>query len=73
MNTSTLFTIKQFAARHPAFSNNSLRWIIFRSADKTDPKYAKFRAAIHRVGGKVLIEEPRFLDIVMGKYDAESA
>ena len=73
MNTSTLFTVKQFAERHPAFSNNSLRWIIFRSADKSDPDYSKFRTAIHRVGGRVLIEEPKFLNIAMGKDDHEAA
>lgn len=73
MNTQTLFTIKQFAARHPAFSNNSLRWIIFRSADKSDPEYSKFRPAIHRVGGRVLIEERRFLNIAMGMDNEATA
>jgi hypothetical protein len=73
MNTTALKTVKQFAESHPAFSINSLRWIIFRSADKTDPKYAKFIPAIHRVGGKLLIEEQKFLNIAMGKDDKESA
>ena len=73
MNTQTLFTIKQFAERHPAFNSNSLRWIIFRSADKSDPKYSKFGPAIHRVGGRVLIEEQKFLNIVMGKDGHEVA
>ena len=73
MNTQTLFTIKQFAERHPAFSSNSLRWIIFRSADKSDPDYSKFRPAIHRVGGRVLIEEQKFLDIAMGRDDEQVA
>jgi hypothetical protein len=73
MSTQTLFTIKQFAERQPAFSINSLRWIIFRSADKTDPKYAKFIPAIHRVGGKLLIEEQKFLNVAMGKDDQEAA
>jgi len=73
MNTQTLFTIKQFAERHPAFSSNSLRWIIFRSADKSDLNYSKFTPAIHRVGGRVLIEEQKFLNIAMGKDDHEVA
>ena len=69
MNTQTLFTIKQFAERHPAFSSSSLRWIIFRSADKSDLNYSKFTPAIHRVGGRVLIEEQKFLNVVIGKDD----
>ena len=73
MSTTTLLTIKQFAERHPAFSNNSLRWIVFRSADKSDPDYSKFRPAIHRVGGRVLIEEQKFLNVVIGKDDQEAA
>ena len=73
MNTQTLFTIKQFAERHPAFSSNSLRWIIFRSADKSDLNYSKFTPAIHRVGGRVLIEEQKFLNVVIGKDDQEAA
>ena len=73
MNTQTLFTIKQFAKRHPAFSNNSLRWIVFRSANKSDPDYSKFRPAIHKVGRRVLIEESRFLSIAMGTNNADAA
>ena len=73
MSTNTLLTVKQFAERHPAFSSNSLRWIIFRSADKSDPGYSKFRPAIHRVGGRVLIEEQKFLNIAMGKDNEEAA
>ena len=73
MSTTILLTIKQFAERHPAFSNNSLRWIVFRSADKSDPDYSKFRPAIHRVGGRVLIEEQKFLNVVIGKDDQAAA
>ena len=73
MSTTILLTIKQFAERHPAFSNNSLRWIVFRSADKSDPDYSKFRPAIHRVGGRVLIEEQKFLNVVIGKDDHAAA
>ena len=73
MSTNTLLTVKQFPERHPAFSTNSLRWIIFRSADKSDPDYSKFRPAIHRVGGRVLIEEQKFLNIAMGQDDQEAA
>ena len=71
--STTLMTVKQFAERHPAFSTSSLRWIIFRSADKSDPDYSKFTPAIHKVGGRVLIEEDRFLNIATGKDDQEAA
>ena len=73
MGTTTLLTVKQFAERHPAFNENSLRWIVFRSADKSDPHYSKFRPAIHRVGGRVLIEEQKFLNIATGQDDQEAA
>ena len=69
--STTLSTVNQFSERNPAFSTNSLRWIIFRSADKADPKYSKFRPAIHKVGRRVLIEEQKFLNIAMGKDDHE--
>ena len=71
--TSKLQTVKQFSESHPAFSTNSLRWIIFRSADQTDPDYAKFRRAIHKIGSRVLIEEAKFLNIAMGKDDEVAA
>ena len=40
---------------------------------RKDPKYAKFIPAIHRVGGKLLIEEQKFLNVAMGKDDQEAA
>ncbi len=73
MSTTTLLTVKQMSANHAAFNTNSLRWIIFRSADKSDPDYARFRPAIHKVGRRVLIEESRFLEIAMGTADKDAA
>ena len=73
MSKSPLHTVRQFAESHPAFSMNSLRWIIYRSANKSDPNYAKFQRAIHKVGGRVLLEEQRFLNIAMGRDDEQAA
>jgi len=54
------FTVPQFSKRHVAFSNGSLRWIIYNSEknglDKT--------GAIIRIGRKLLIDETLFLSWV---------
>ena len=71
--TSPLATIKQFADRNPAFTENSLRWLIFKASNPADPVYAKFCPAIHKVGRRVLIEEQKFLAIAMGKNGKEAA
>lgn len=73
---STLVSIKEMSQKHPTFTESSLRWIIYRCAEvtnpknkavKPDPKYTKFAAAIHRVGRKVKIDEPKFIAIVKGE------
>ena len=58
-----LQTVSQFCERNKAFSPASLRWIIFRSGDDSDPTYSRFRPAIHRIGRKILIDELSFLAI----------
>jgi hypothetical protein len=58
----TLSTIKQMSANQPAFTESSLRWIIYRAADPSS-KQAKFAPAIHRVGGRVLIDPDNFMAI----------
>ncbi len=64
---STLNTIPQFCEANPAFNVNGVRWIVFRAKDQTDPNHAKFASAIHRVGGRVLIDGPKFLAIAKGE------
>ena len=59
-----LKTVRQFCKRNDAFSEGSVRWIILRSSDQSDSTYSRFRPAIHRIGRKVLIDEPKFLAIV---------
>jgi hypothetical protein len=63
---STLCTIKQMSERQPAFTESSLRWIIYNASN---PKsgHGKFTKAIHRVGGRVLIDEPNFIAIAKGE------
>ena len=72
MSTSSLLTVKQLSEKHPAFSCGSLRWIIFRSADNTDPTYSKFRSSIHKIGSRVLIDESRFLAIAMNRDEMDA-
>jgi hypothetical protein len=49
-------TIKMFSAKHPAFSEASLRYHIFNETKNG------FDKAIKRVGRKILINEERFFE-----------
>lgn len=51
-------TVRQISDKHPAFSEASLRWIIFNS------KINGATAFIRKVGRKVLIDEAGFLEWV---------
>ncbi len=55
-NTPTKYTVKQYAAKEPAFTESSLRALIFN--EKTNG-LAKFKAVV-RVGRKVLIDNANF-------------
>lgn len=50
----TLLTVRQFSAKHPAFTEGSLRFNIFH-ADKNG-----FQACIRRIGRKILLDESEF-------------
>ncbi|MCH7666119.1 MAG: hypothetical protein IH936_09370 [Acidobacteria bacterium] len=54
----TLRTLRQFAQRHPAFTEASLRWLRFQEASNG------FQTAFVMVGRRVLIDEGRFFEIV---------
>jgi hypothetical protein len=56
------FTVKQFSERHPAFSESSLRALIF---DGNTNGLTESRAVV-RINRKVLINEARFFDWVDG-------
>jgi hypothetical protein len=51
-----LLTVRQSSEAHPAFSQSSLRWIIFNRSENG------FSAALVRVGRCVLIDEHRFFE-----------
>ncbi len=53
---SNLLTVKQFAEKHPAFSEASLRYHIFN--EETNG----LSSALIRVGRKILIKEDTFFD-----------
>lgn len=55
---SNLLTVRQFAERHKAFSENSLRHIIFNATEN------QFSPAIRRIGRRVFIAEDAFFDVV---------
>jgi len=55
---SELYTVDQFAARHPAFKPGGLRWLIFNEAYNG----LKASGAVKRLGRRVLIDEARFFD-----------
>ena len=62
---SDLCTVKQLSARHPAFSEASLRYHIFNAKSRTARGGVRtengLEAALVRVGRKVLISESGFL------------
>lgn len=61
MNAHTgriLLTVRQFSEKHPAFTQGSLRNLIFNA------KQNGFDAALVRVGRRVLIDEAAFFDVI---------
>lgn len=71
--TITWLTVAQMAAKYPAWSENSLRALIFASKDRVAALRKGTQniipgnglaAAIRRVGRRVLINEKEFLDWV---------
>lgn len=50
-NGRSLLTVRQFAEKHPAFSEGSLRFIIFHA------RRNGFSQCIRRIGRKVLLNE----------------
>lgn len=49
-----LLTVKQFTAKYPAFSENSIRWMMFHR------KANGLHTAIVTIGKRVLIDEDKF-------------
>jgi hypothetical protein len=65
-----LLTVKQFADKHPAFTQASLRNLIFLAAHRKTSKIIikgnGLDIALVRIGRKLLIDEIRFFDWVDG-------
>ena len=59
METPEYFTVKQFTERHPAFTTGGLRSAFFYKAEELEQA-----GAIARMGRRILINEPVFLQFV---------
>jgi len=61
-----LSTVRQFADKHPAFSQGSLRNLIFLAEDRNTSKGVingnGLEIALVRIGRKLLIDEARFFE-----------
>jgi hypothetical protein len=59
-----LLTVRQFAERHPAFTEGSLRWLIFKAGSpemvSNDEHSAALKDALIHIGRRVLIDEHKF-------------
>jgi len=66
----SLLTVRQIAERYPAFSEAGIRWALFCAkapeGTRAHEVYAGLRPAVVRIGRRVLIDEPRFLNWVRG-------
>jgi hypothetical protein len=64
--TRVVLTVRQFSKRHPAFSEGSLRDLIFKSQSRHSSKGLVpgngLDAALLRLGRRVLIDEQRFFE-----------
>jgi hypothetical protein len=66
----SLLTVRQFSERYPAFSQASLRWLIFQSTPRYRTIAGKrhllpgngLNSALVRLGRRVLLDEARFFD-----------
>jgi len=58
VETTRLITVRQLCQNHPAFSEASVRWYIFKSADNG----LSASGAISRLGRKVLVDEQKFIE-----------
>jgi len=57
-------TVKQTSDKNPAFTQNSLRWIIFNS------KFNGASVFLRRVGRKILIDDDAFVAWIDGHKEA---
>jgi hypothetical protein len=62
--TAAALTVRQLAAKHPAFSEPSLRWLIFNRSRNG------FDACVIRIGRRVLVDEAAFLGWLVSRREA---
>jgi hypothetical protein len=53
---TTLLSVKELAARHPAFTIGSLKWLLFHREENG------LASVVVQLGRKILIDERKFLD-----------
>ena len=75
MTTPTLLTVRQFSEKHPAFSESSLRWLIFQAnssiRSNNNDNFNGIRKAIVRIGRRVLIDEGIFFKCISENNSVE--
>jgi hypothetical protein len=57
-----LLTVRQFSKRYPAFTEGSLRWLIFNAKEPRSIEGNGLNVALVRIGRRVLIDEDRFFE-----------
>jgi len=71
----TLLTVRQFAEKHPAFQQGSLRNLIFLAESRNTSKGKiagnGLSVALVRIGRKVLIDESKFFDWIDLQQEGE--
>jgi len=63
MEAKNFLTVRQMAEKHPANSQNSIRWYLF-----TQPP--GFNVCVRRIGRKILLEETAYLNWLDGQTNA---
>jgi hypothetical protein len=60
-------TVKQFVAKHKAFSNGGMRWQIH----KEESNGLKGSGAVIRNGARILIDEEKYFDWLIKRSEAQ--
>ena len=71
----TLLTVRQFADKHPAFSQGAIRNLVFLAESRNTSKGKiagnGLDVALVRIGRKVLIDEAKFFNWIDGQQGAQ--
>lgn len=66
MNEMTFLTVRQTAAKYPAFSVGSLRWLLNNRARNG------FSYCVLKIGARLLIDESQFIAWLRSKRDTKA-